>query len=567
MHSLVGPREAHAGPSVLLPCVVTDGNVAALAPDGSGGYYIGGRFSKVGGVVRHNLAHVRANGTVDLAFDPGARKIPDPWREERVDALVLSPDRGILYVGGRFNVIGGKARKDLAALDVATGHATAWTANADGRIKALAMSPDGATIYVGGFYYRLGGAWRDGLAALETSTGHATGWDPDTGGIVDALAVSEDGSTVYVGGHLRVIGGKERSGAAALDSATGGATDWDPNATGGRWGWTGVSALAVRGSTVYLAGDFHAVGGETRHYIAAVDTSGRPTDWDPDADSEVEALAVSPDGSTVYAGGHFVVIGGGSRRRLAALNASTGDALAWSPSASNDVLAFGPVPDEKMLFAGGAFGVVDGRRRRGLVRLATPRRVFAYSGDGRVDLSWSNLGDANLAQVRVLRSPVGHATSPTPTAGQTNVYEGAGFAARDASGVANGTRYYYSAFAQNGSATWSGPATVAVTPRATATLGWPWFRPLPLRRDRPFYLYGTLIPVHGERTWVALHFYRWNAGRFRRYGSRSVYVLATSPRYRLRLRLPHRGVWLVVARHQDGNHSAGWSSPRRFRVR
>ena len=42
----------------------------AVAPDGAGGYYVGGRFSAVGGVPRKNIAHVLADGSVDPAFAP-----------------------------------------------------------------------------------------------------------------------------------------------------------------------------------------------------------------------------------------------------------------------------------------------------------------------------------------------------------------------------------------------------------------------------------------------------------------------------------------------------------------
>src|SRR5688572_4713210 len=38
-----------------------------VVPDGAGGYYLGGRFSAVGGVARRNLAHVLADGSIDAA--------------------------------------------------------------------------------------------------------------------------------------------------------------------------------------------------------------------------------------------------------------------------------------------------------------------------------------------------------------------------------------------------------------------------------------------------------------------------------------------------------------------
>jgi hypothetical protein len=44
------------------------GNV--IVSDGAGGWYVGGNFMKFGTFARNRLAHVRADGTVDPAFDP-----------------------------------------------------------------------------------------------------------------------------------------------------------------------------------------------------------------------------------------------------------------------------------------------------------------------------------------------------------------------------------------------------------------------------------------------------------------------------------------------------------------
>src|SRR5207244_4128438 len=115
------------------------------------------------------------------------------------------------------------------------------------------------------------------------------------------------------------------------------ATDWDPNAN------YDVVALAVSGTTVYAGGVFSAVGGQTRERIAALDaTTGLATTWNPDAIAEVYALAVS--GSTVYAGGAFYIphdpevnppsIGGAFRNYIAALDATTGYATGWAPDAN-----------------------------------------------------------------------------------------------------------------------------------------------------------------------------------------------------------------------------------------
>ena len=47
------------------------GEVRASAPDGNGGFYIGGTFTSLGGEPRAKIGHILANGSVDPNFNPG----------------------------------------------------------------------------------------------------------------------------------------------------------------------------------------------------------------------------------------------------------------------------------------------------------------------------------------------------------------------------------------------------------------------------------------------------------------------------------------------------------------
>jgi hypothetical protein len=175
----------------------------------------------------------------------------------------------------------------------------------------------GGTVYAGGYFTSIGGQTRTNIAALDSASGVATAWNPNAHGEVDALAVS--GGTVYAGGYFTSIGGQPRNRIAALDAASGVATAWDPNAD------SNVDALAVSGGTVYAGGYFTSIGGYLRIYIAALDAaSGAATAWDPNANDYVFALAVS--GGTVYAGGGFTSIGGQSQAGVAAISADASTA-------------------------------------------------------------------------------------------------------------------------------------------------------------------------------------------------------------------------------------------------
>lgn len=69
----------------------------------------------------------------------------------------------------------------------------------------------------------------------------------------------------------------------------------------------------------------------TRNRIASIDgATGLPTDWNPNASGEVNALALS--GLTLYVGGAFTAIGDSNRSRIAALHTTTGKAAGWNPN-------------------------------------------------------------------------------------------------------------------------------------------------------------------------------------------------------------------------------------------
>jgi hypothetical protein len=170
---------------------------------------------------------------------------------------------------------------------------------------------------------------------------------------------------------------------AALDAKTGDATDWNPNAN------ASVLALAVSGSTVYAGGYFSSIGGQTRNYIAALDAAtGAATDWNPNATvgyfNRIFALAVS--GSTVYAGGWFSSIGGQTRNRIAALDAATtGAATDWNPNPNDYVNAL--AVSGSTVYAGGSFTSIGGQARNHIAALDAASTGVATDWNPNAD-SW-----------------------------------------------------------------------------------------------------------------------------------------------------------------------------------
>jgi trimeric autotransporter adhesin len=335
---------------------ISNASVYALAYSG-GTVYAGGYFDMAGGAARSNLA----------TFDAGSGSVlpgwvPDP--NSSVSALLVIDN--LLYVGGMFNTIAGTTRNLLAALDVTTGAAAAWDPNASGGIfpRVSAFHPIGDLLYVGGQFTQIGGKARNSIAALDLATGIANDWDPNASMISDYATIYTivvDEGTVYVGGRFRQIGGQSRNYLAALDETTAGATAWDPNPG------APVSTVTVASDTVFAGGGFTMLGGVSREKVAALDlATGEPTDWNPSVvGSWVWTLAL--DGSTLYLGGIISQVGGQSRNNIAAVDTNTGSVTDWNPDSNNTVYAI--VPSGNVIFVGGSFIQIGGAYRFTLAAL------------------------------------------------------------------------------------------------------------------------------------------------------------------------------------------------------
>lgn len=307
------------------------GEVNAVAPDGAGGWYVGGLFRFVNGTPYDRLVHIRSDNSVDPTWTPN----PD------AQVLAITVSGNTVYVGGFFQNIDGQLRRRIAALDAVTGHATDWNPDANNSVRSLIVS--GNVIYIGGAFTQIDGQTRRRLAALNKNANspstYLANWNPDVpSGTVRSLVLSEITNTVYVGGEFTTIDGQNRHYIAALDATTtissNYVTAWNPDAN------LFVRTLLVSGNTIYAGGDFTHIGGANRSHIAALDANlntNNAKPWDPTAGNNVNSLAIA-DGM-IYAGGDFTIMDGQTRYRIAAIDADamSNYVTAWNPSADNSV--------------------------------------------------------------------------------------------------------------------------------------------------------------------------------------------------------------------------------------
>jgi beta-propeller uncharacterized protein DUF5122 len=352
-----------------------DSEVFALALSGST-LYVGGKFEHMGGQPRYKIGAVDVSSGLATAFDPSPAPIAiNSWPYIR--SLAVGP--GVVYAGGFFYTIGGASRVFLAALDPVSGDATAWDALSNGQANAIVAA--GSSVYVGGYFSNIGGASRSGLAELTASNATATAWDPHPDGGV--LCIDVTATAIYAGGAFHHMGLATRNSAAAFDRGTGALAAFDANAQGGQFGSSPVYALAVQGGSLYLAGEFTSVGGQARGYLAALDaTTGAAQAWDPHVNRA--AMAVAAAGSTVFAGGNFWIGDGEPRTNLAAYDLATGHPTSWAPVANGAVWTM--ATDGASLYLGGFFTLLQGQTHRYLAKLDVASAAAAAWDPGASDV-------------------------------------------------------------------------------------------------------------------------------------------------------------------------------------
>jgi outer membrane protein assembly factor BamB len=223
--------------------------------------YLGGEFSRLGGIRRRNLA------AIDIATGAVSAWRPDP--DAYVDLVV--PARRRVYVGGNFTRIGGSRRAGLAAVDSRSGAAAPWMPSVrTDRLGAVGVSGTGR-VAVGLWESELRGFARTGLAAIDTASGRITNWQPRIrGGDVEGVAVAD--STVFIAGNFTRVGPHRRNGLAAIDRRNGRTLPWSPRTRGG---W---DAIALANGVVIVTREDDSADNASL-LLSAIDARSGQTLW------------------------------------------------------------------------------------------------------------------------------------------------------------------------------------------------------------------------------------------------------------------------------------------------
>jgi N-acetylneuraminic acid mutarotase len=432
------------------------GSVNALAIDGQGRVYVGGRFAQAGGVSANNVARFDPQANSWSALGTGANNgVSDTSFSERVNALAIDR-QGRIYVGGQFTRAGEVSANNVARFDP---QANSWSALGTGSsngvsgrspispapsVSALAVDEQ-ERVYVGGDFTQAGGVSANSVARFDPATNSwstlGTGANNGVSGSVNALAIDGQGR-VYVGGRFAQAGEVSANNVARFDPQ---ANSWSALGTGSSNGVSvrspispalGVSALAVDGQgRVYVGGRFAEAGGVSASSVARFNPATNSwstlgTGGGSGTNDIVRALAVDGQGR-VYVGGLFTQAGGVSANSVARFDPATNSWSTLGTGANNGVTVLPLPPDFVLPGIVGALAV-DGQGNVYVGGFFTRAGGVSANSVARFNPatnSWSALGTGSSNGVSGSRNPILPVPSVSALAvdGQGRVYVGGDF--------------------------------------------------------------------------------------------------------------------------------------------
>jgi hypothetical protein len=360
---IVNPVPSTATPNI------ADGETDAITKVGNT-VIVGGTFTSVSNrndstvIARnHLLAFDATTGLVSTTFAPN----PD----KEVEALLPGPaGTNTVYVGGRFQKVGGVPHPFLTLLDVTTGlPVPGFNPPAlDDEVFTMAMYTT-TQLIIGGVFTTVGTTARGGLASLDPNTGALTNylnlplaghhnWDGTAATAMasvgaTAMAIRPTSSQMIVLGNFKTIAGKDRDQIALLNLTPTTATvgNWETNVGKAKCNaasfdsWVRGVDYAPNGSDfviVTTGGPYNGTPCDAVMKFSSTATGANMLPTWTDYTGGDTVLSVTSAGDAIYVGGHFrwlnnstghdgAVAGAVGRASIAALDPQTGLPLAWNP--------------------------------------------------------------------------------------------------------------------------------------------------------------------------------------------------------------------------------------------
>ncbi len=405
-----------------MPTGCVNGNINAIAVDGSGNVYVGGTFTEIDGVPANHIA--LWNGATWSALGDGSA-LANNGVNGNVNALAISGN--MLYVGGQFTQAQSSAVTTVPASRVAAWNimSSTWsvlgsaaTVNDNGVNNSVnALAVNGSNLYVGGFFTeaRTNAGTKPPTSRVAMWNGSAWSALGDgsnlnnngTSNPVTALAIDGMGN-VFAGGNFPTARNGAGMTVAVNRIARWNGAMWSALGTGLAGG--GVNAIAIDASNNVFIGFASSnlnVGGVPASRVAMWNGSSWSALGDGSnaanngVDFDVTALTISS--SNLYVGGRFQQarnsgVSTVATSRIAMWNGTSWSALGdGSAVANNGVANAGNNPAVLALATGGGNLYVGGFFTQ--VRNSAISTVNAGNLAGWNGTTWAALGLGSICNV------------------------------------------------------------------------------------------------------------------------------------------------------------------------
>lgn len=317
-----------------------EGKINVAIPDGSGGIYIGGDFTRANNQFINGIAHVDASGKLlnDL-----------PPVEGAVSCMVLKND--VLYIGGRISSIGGIAQTYIAGINIKTGKLTSFNfPGINGDVNTICIS--GNLMYIGGVFSK-----SYFIIKYDLTTDKTAYWNLAPNKSITKIVCQK--GKIYVAGDFTLIAGKPRYGLASFDSITEALTSFNPALLAN----SAINDMVVSGNRIYINGTFTPVGGSIQTTIGFIDQStNKCTPLTPfDNVQELGFIRLFKDKLMIH--GRFKT-GEEYRRRLVLLDMTTNTVEPFRDLKINSPVTY-YIESKDNIFIGGHFNSFGGEYRQG----------------------------------------------------------------------------------------------------------------------------------------------------------------------------------------------------------
>lgn len=285
-----------------------NGEIVTAIPDGEGGYYIAGKFTKINGQQRTYLAQIDANNEL-TSFNPTITYFFPP--NASINTLKIA--NNILFIGGGISTVNGQSRLNVAAFDILTGNLTSWAPNPNGVIKAIEFIDN--KIILGGSFTMTSGVNRNNIASYDLNL-NLTSWNPSPNGAV--TLVKKGGGNIYISGYFTTFDLQPRVRLAEIDTSTMLLTSFDVAINSGY-----INVLLVDQNQLYIAGNMTNVDGVSTQNFAAIDLLTQSINPNLIQTNGMINSLVWNDGNLLL-GGEFTVVNNESKKYFVEFNPITG---------------------------------------------------------------------------------------------------------------------------------------------------------------------------------------------------------------------------------------------------